>query len=323
MELFPDYDQRTLPKVRDSMTYLYFEHCLVEQEGSSIAIFTDKERIQVPAASLSVLMLGPGSSISHAAIRTLADNSCIVVWVGEEGNRFYAWGFFESARSARLELQARLWADPQQHEQVVRRMYQLRLGKSFPPHYTLEQMRGMEGVRVRSIYQQCAQHFKVEWSGRSYKYDDWEAANPVNRAISAANACLYGFCLSAILAGGYSPTLGFIHTGKMLSFVWDIADLYKTDTTIPLGFEVAAQNPDRIDRVVRRRCREVFYKYRLRERILPDIERLFDFNLSIPEPPFDWEKDPYRPFYWDPPSPSSPPQPDDKPKPKPEDNDWS
>lgn len=286
-----NYDLRTLPKMRDGLSYAYFEHCIVEQDGLSVSIFSEKERILLPAAALGVLLLGPGSSITHAAIKTLSENGCLVQWTGEGMQRFYAQGLGETRKGGHLELQAKLWADDQNHEEVVLRMYRMRFKKRLPQGLSLEQVRGMEGVRVREAYAIASRETGVKWEGRSYDRNNWKAGDPINRALSAANACLYAVCHTAIVSGGYTPGLGFIHTGKALSFVYDIGDLYKVETTIPIAFKVTAENPPKLESAVRTACREEFHNSNLLGRILPDIARLFDLEHSLAEGEIDWDID--------------------------------
>jgi CRISPR-associated protein Cas1 len=139
---------------------------------------------------------------------------------------------------------------------------------------TIEQIRGHEGVRVREAYAEIARETGIGWSGRAYRRGDWGAADPVNRALSAANACLYGVCHAAIVATGFSPGLGFVHVGKQLSFVYDIADLYKVDVTVPAAFRAVHEGVDNVESRVRRTCRDLFHSSRLLERIVPDIQRV-------------------------------------------------
>jgi len=152
-----------------------------------------------------------------------------------------------------------------------------------PPDITLQQLRGKEGIRVRQAYAAASQEHGVEWRGRSYNRGNWSAADPVNRALSAANSCLYGLCHAAILAAGYSPGLGFVHTGKQLSFVYDVADLYKARITIPVAFREAAASAENLEPRVRRACRDVFRAERLVERILPDIARALEVATDDPD----------------------------------------
>ncbi len=266
-------DLHLLPKVRDSWSYLYAEHCRVDQEGKAIALHDAQGTTPVPCASLSLLMLGPGTSVTHAAVRALAENGCLVVWCGEEGVRLYAQGLGETRSARNLLRQARLCTDRVLRLRVVMQMYRLRFrDEPLDPNLTLQQLRGREGIRVRMAYADASRRTGVPWSGRSYQRESWSAADPVNRALSAANSCLYGVCHAAIVAAGYSPALGFIHTGKMLSFVYDIADLYKADLTIPVAFRVVAAGTSNLEGRVRRACRDAFHQQRLLQRIIPDIE---------------------------------------------------
>src|SRR5579872_310577 len=229
-------DLHLLPKVRDSWSYLYVEHCRVDQEAKAIALHDERGTTAVPCASLTLLMLGPGTSVTHAAIRVLAESGCLVAWTGEEGVRTYAQGMGETRSARNLLWQAYLCMNRQRRLEVVRRMYAKRFAEELAPHLTLEQIRGREGVRVREAYARASRESGVEWQGRSYHRNEWKSTDAVNRALSTANSCLYGVCHAAIISAGYSPALGFIHTGKMLSFVYDVADLYKADVTIPLAF---------------------------------------------------------------------------------------
>lgn len=265
-------DLHLLPKVRDSLSYLYVEHCRVDQEDKAIAILDANGKVPVPCAALTLLMLGPGTAITHAAIRALADNGCLVMWTGEEGVRLYAQGMGETRSARNLLRQARLCSNPDARLEVVRRMYQMRFPDPLEASLTLRQIRGKEGIRVRDAYARASQETGVEWSGRSYRTASWASADPVNRALSCANSCLYGICQAAILSAGYSPALGFIHTGKMLSFVYDVADLYKVQLTVPLAFQAAGAGSQDLEGRVRRACRDAFHTGRLLQRIVPDIE---------------------------------------------------
>ena len=264
-------DLRQLPRFEDSLSYLYIEHARIEQHEKAIAFNDGAGLTPVPAASLALLMLGPGTSISHAAVKALADNNCTVAWVGEEGLRFYAAGVGGTRGSARLLRQARLVSHPRLRLAVVMRMYRKRFPGGLDASRTVQQIRGMEGIRVREAYAAASKATGVPWTGRNYKRGDWSAADPVNRALSTGNACLYGLVQAAILSAGYSPALGFIHTGKQLSFLYDIADLYKADLVVPTAFEVAAWQSASVERQMRIACRQKFREARLMQRIIPDI----------------------------------------------------
>jgi CRISP-associated protein Cas1 len=283
---------RTLPKARDNISFLYFEHCKIEQDDKAIAIFKEKDKFLVPCASIATLLLGPGTSITHAAIKTLTESACEVHWVGQDVLKFYATGRGGSGNTERLQHQATLWADSLQRLGVVRRMYEFRFTDNLPEDLTLQQIRGHEGVRVRTLYSQLSQATGVEWKGRDYKQTDWDDADPINKALSVANSCLYAVCQAAINSVGYSSALGFIHTGKPLSFAYDIADLYKAETTIPAAFEAVADTYFELEPFVRRKCREKFSQYRLMHRIVQDVDRILQFGTP------DEEAEPVC-FLWD------------------------
>jgi CRISPR-associated protein Cas1 len=294
-------DFHELPKLRDSLSYLYVEHAVLNQKDHAIEyIRQDEGRVMIPVAALSVLMLGPGTRITHAAIRTLADNGCSIVWVGEDGTKFYAQGGGETRRSFHTLRQAELSCDPQNRLDVVRRMYQMRFPETLDPSLTLEQIRGMEGARVRSVYYQSSKTHGVPWHGRSYDRGSWGNSDPINRALSAANALLNSLCHAAIVSGGYSPALGFIHTGKQLSFVYDVADLYKAEITIPLAFKLVAESKEKVEARTRAACREKFRETKLLERILPDIDNLLQVDPQEMEQVGDYDNDPALPGpLWD------------------------
>lgn len=265
-----------LPKFADKLSYLYIENAAVDKKDKAVAIHQADGSARVPAASLALLLLGPGTKITHAAVRALADNNCQIVWLGQHGVRFYAHGLGGSRHSRNLIRQAQLVCDPVTRLQVVVRMYALRFDEPPEEDLTLQQLRGKEGVRVRQAYAQASQIYNVPWNGRNYHRGNWDRADPVNRALSAANACLYGLVHAAVVSGGYSPALGFIHTGKQLSFVYDIADLYKAEYTIPVAFAATAEGTGELERRVRLRLRDTFYRHRLMEHVLPDIAHVFD-----------------------------------------------
>ena len=270
-------DLHELSRLEDSLSYLYIDRAIVERDENSIVIIRENERIPVPVSALTVLMLGPGTNLTHAAMRVLADSGCLVIWCGEGALRFYGYGMGETRSAANLLRQAQCCMDEGKHLEVVRRMFGMRFPGIDLSGKTLSQMRGMEGIRMRETYKLLAKKYHLAWKGRSYKLDEWDASDDLNKALSAANACLYGLCNAAIVSLGYSPGLGFIHTGKMMSFVYDIADLYKTETTIPVAFEIATQpRTDPIDRAARIRLRTVLRERRVLKRIADDIATLFD-----------------------------------------------
>lgn len=265
-------DLHSLPKVRDSISFLYLEHCRIERDRNAIIAISAEGKVPIPCASLCTLLLGPGTTLTHAAITALAENGCLVLWCGEGAVRFYAQGMGETRKAKNLMHQAKMFSNPDLHMKVVRKLYEMRFDHPLDPELTLQQIRGMEGIRVREAYRKASDEYNVPWKKRNYKADNWHKADSINRALSAANSCLYGVCQAAIVSAGFSPAIGFIHVGKMSSFTYDVADLYKTQITIPIAFRVASEEPQHLERVVRKYCRDTFLIHRLLDRIVPDIE---------------------------------------------------
>lgn len=269
-------DLHILPRVEDGWSFLYVDKCRIDQDGKSITVWEESGRTPVPCAALSLLMLGPGATITHAAVRTLAESGCLLLWCGEEGVRVYGAGLGETRSSRNLLRQAAAWAYPESRLAVVRRMYALRFEESVDESMSLQQLRGREGIRVRSTYAEASRITGVEWKGREYSRANWKSADPINRALSCANSCLYGLCHAAIVAAGYSPAIGFVHTGKALSFVYDVADLYKTKTSIPAAFAAVQAGDADLEGRVRRAMRDMFFEEHVLERILPNLASLFE-----------------------------------------------
>ena len=278
-------DLHELPKLRDSLSYLYVDQAVINRKDSAVEYVKKDGAVLIPVASLAVLMLGPGTSITHAAVRVLAENGCTILWTGEEMTRFYAQGMGETRKAYHLLKQAELVSHPEKRIEVVLRMYRKRFGDQLDPSLTLPQIRGFEGVRIREAYANASRSYGVSWVGRRYDRTKWERGDPINRALSAANALLNSLCHAAIVSGGYSPALGFIHTGKQLSFVYDVADLYKVDITIPTAFATVAESKGSVEQRTRQACREKFRTVKLLDRILPDIDEL----LQISAMPVDFE----------------------------------
>lgn len=273
-------DLHTLPQLRDSLSFLYIERAVIQRYRQSVEFVDERGRTALPIASLSVLFLGPGTSISHEAVKLLAQNGCSIIWTGEDVSVFYAQGIGETRKGHRLLQQAMLVANPRRREEVARRMYARRFDEKLDASVTLDQLRGKEAVRIRNAYQILSRRYGVKWYGRRYDRQQWDAANPINRAISVANALMYGICHAAIVSGGYAAGLGFIHTGKQLSFVYDIADLYKLEISLPVAFEVVALRLPDVELEVRRRCRIRFRETKLLERIVPEIDELLQIRAD-------------------------------------------
>lgn len=286
-------DLQALPQIRDRMTFLYLEKCTIGRQDGAISVTDERGSVHVPAASISVLLLGPGTRITHRGMELIGDSGVTTIWVGEHGVRYYASGRPLTHRAGLLMKQAALVSNMRSHLNVAKRMYQMRFPDEDVSGLTMQQLRGREGARVRGIYRQESQKWNVPWNGRQYDPDDFSSGDAVNQALSAGHACLYGLAHAVIAALGCSPGLGFVHVGHDCSFVYDIADLYKAETTIPVAFEIAAEQPEDISAAVRRRMREEMMKAHILERMTKDIQSL----LSEGDDPAPMEADVVR--LWD------------------------
>ncbi len=256
------------------------------QDGALVLIDKEGVRTHIPVGGLGCLLLEPGTRITHAAIALAAEVGCLVLWVGEGGVRLYSAGQPGGARSDRLLYQAKLALDDDLRLKVVRAMYKLRFQDEPPARRSIQQLRGIEGVRVRTLYKLIAQQYGVAWERRDYDPDKFENGDPLNRCLSVANHCLYGLCEAGILAAGYAPAIGFIHTGKPQSFVYDIADLFKFETVVPIAFKVVASGKANPERETRLYCRNSFRKHNLLERIIPSIEQVLAAGgIEMPKAP--------------------------------------
>lgn len=267
-------DLQALPQVKDRMTFLYLEHCTLGRQDGAITVTDEKGVVHIPAAAISVLLLGPGTRVTHRAMELMGDTGVGAVWVGEHGVRYYAHGRPLTTRASLLIRQAELVSNTRKHLAVVRKMYQLRFPDEDVAHLTMQQLRGREGSRIRTVYRTAAKETGVAWNGRVYDPDDFTSGDKVNQALSAGHACLYGLAHAVIVALGCAPGLGFIHIGHERSFVYDIADLYKAEITIPIAFQIAAEVPDDLPAVVRRRVRDAMVSCKILERMVHDIRWL-------------------------------------------------
>lgn len=267
-----------LPRIADSLSFVYLDIARVIQDSTGVCAIVDtvrgEERVYIPCAALTCVLLGPGTSITQPALAAFARHGTTVVCVGSGGVRCYAGIISDRLSTKWLERQIHHWCDDRRRLEIATRMYSMRFGARPPSDVSLATLRGMEGQRVKALYRMLADKYRLTKFKRSYDPADWDNQNPVNQALSAANTCLYGIVHAATMALGCSPALGFVHTGTQNAFVYDIADLYKAKLTIPLAFALhASLQPDRD---VRLKLREDLRLFRLLPKIVTDIQVLLD-----------------------------------------------
>lgn len=274
-----------LHRLTDRVSSVYIERSHLDRAENAIAIINRRETVRLSAALVAVVLLGPGTRVTHGAMQLLADSGTAVCWVGEQGVRMYAAGLGPSRGAALLQRQAYLVSRTTTRLEVARAMYAMRFPGEDVSTLTMQQLRGREGARVRKVYRQQARQHGVPWNGRAYKAGDaFAVGDDLNRLLSAANAALYGICHAVIVGLGASPGLGFIHTGSATSFVMDIADLYKAEYTIPLAFQLAARGLLE-ERDARTALRDRIAGTGLLPRIIKDVKTLLaPEGVDLPDP---------------------------------------
>lgn len=276
-----------LSRVQDRVSFVYVERATVHRDQNAITVTDQSGVIHVPAATIGALVLGPGTRITHQGMMLLADSGSTALWVGEQGVRYYAHGRGLSRASRWVEAQAAIVSNRHRRLAVARQMYAMRFPGEDLTGATMQQLRGREGVRVRRAYRDAAEEVGINWSTRSYDSVDFSSGDPVNQALSAATACLYGVVHSVVVALGCSPGLGIVHAGHERSFVFDVADLYKAELAIPVAFQVAATQTEDVPGDTRRAMRDEIHARRLLQRCVKDVQVL----LSEDDPGMveDWD----------------------------------
>lgn len=278
--------RQELGRVGDRFSFVYVERCTVHRDTNAITAADQEGVTHIPAATLGCLLLGPGTRMTHAAMSLLGDCGASVVWVGENGVRYYAHGQSLAKSSRLLIAQARLVSNTRSRLAVARAMYSARFPGEDVSGLTMQQLRGREGSRIRRVYREHAQRTGVTWGKREYTAGECEDSDAINQALTFANAALYGVVHSVIVAMGCSPGLGFVHTGTDRSFVFDVADLYKAQVTIPAAFDAVAEKAEPLSGAVRRKVRDGVVRHRLLERCARDLT-----ELLLPGAEGEWDRD--------------------------------
>lgn len=275
MPVFEKPPLETLTPASERWTPVYLEHGRLEVDDSSVKwIGADRTVLRLPVATLSVILLGPGTTITHAAVRACAQSNTPICWIGAEGMHFYAFGVAPTHDNARARHQADLATDPKRRTEVARRMFARRFPDLDVGARRIDDLRLLEGQRVRLQYQQMGATYGVTWRGRNYSPDNWDLADEINRSVSAANAALYALCTAVTCSLGYLPQLGFVHCAGTLPFVFDIADLYKAEISLPAAFHAVSLNPRHAEDDTLRLLKLRIEETRLLQRLPKDIEEL-------------------------------------------------
>ncbi|OFM28429.1 type I-E CRISPR-associated endonuclease Cas1e [Corynebacterium sp. HMSC072A02] len=268
--------RQALARVGDRISFLYAERCVVNRDGNSLTIMDQRGIAHLPATQIAALLLGPGTKITYAAMALLGDAGVSTVWVGERGVRYYAHGRPPAKSSRMAEIQAEVVTHQRKRLNCARRMYAMRFPGEDVSGLTMAQLRGREGARMKKVYEAESKRTGVYWNRRSYDPNDFESSDSINQALTAASAALYGVAHAVITALGFVPALGVVHTGTDRAFVYDIADLYKAEISIPAAFDTVAAAKGKPTVEVRRHIRDYVVSHRLMPRMVKDLKSLFD-----------------------------------------------
>lgn len=276
--LFIKITRDTLPQIKDRYPFLYLERGRLEIDDSSVKwIDCDGQVIRLPVATVSTLLLGPGTTITHEAVKVLSASNCNVCWVGEDSLLFYASGISPTADTRNLLRQIQAAYDKRSALAVARRMFARRFPNEALSGKTLHELMGMEGIRVRGIYAKKAEEYGVGWKGRNYIPGKIELSDITNQILTSCNSALYGILTSCIYSMGFSPHVGFIHSGSPLPFVYDMADLYKEELCIDLAFAMTKELAGTYDK---HRVANAFRKRVIKTDLLGNIGKDIDEMLG-------------------------------------------
>lgn len=270
------------PLVKDRHPLIYLEYGRIEVDDSSVKwISSQNEVIRLPVALLNTIFIGPGTTITHEAVKVIANSNTSICWIGDQSLKFYAYGIPPTADTRNLYRQVKLAMNESTRLVVARKMFSMRFPNENLNDKSLQALMGMEGNRVRNVYAQKAKQYGLIWEGRKYIPGKQEASDPVNRVLTFANSLFYGIVTSVILACGYSPRIGFIHAGSPLPFVYDIADLYKEYITIDLAFSYVGNKKDIYSRkdIIEEMLGRIVSSS-LMEKFSIDIEKILDVRES-------------------------------------------
>lgn len=265
---------KNTPNLSDCVSFLYLEMAKIEQDEYGLVAIKGANAYHIPVTTFACILLGPGTTISHAAMKNIADAGTFVVWCRRNCEGMYVAGRGRTASNKNLIMQAKCFSDKKLHTKVARNMYKVRYPEAKLATLSIKEMMGIEGKSMREAYERFAKETGVEWNGRDYK-DAFENQTAINQALSIANNILYDICHICLLSIGFSPDLGFIHTGNAESFVFDVADIYKERISIPCAFECAKFGKDHLNERIRKEIHKYIKDTKFLKTFANDMKAVF------------------------------------------------
>lgn len=274
--IFLKVSRELIPQVKDKYPFVYLEHGRLEIDDSSVKwIEATGHAISIPCATVNTILLGPGTSVTHAAIKSMSESNCTVCWIGSDSLLYYATGETPTANTYNLKKQISLYSNSKKKLETARTLFSFRFPDLELKEKSLSEMMGMEGYRVKELYKKVAEKYEIPWDGRNYIPGKINLSDTTNKILTCCNVALYGILLSVVHALGFSPRIGFIHSGCPLPFVYDIADLYKTEVSIDLAFKLTKEmGGEYIKDVVADAFRERICNNNILERSVKDIGKI-------------------------------------------------
>ena len=282
--LFLKPDRSYFPQVKDRYPLLYLERGRLEVDDSSVKyICCDRTVVMIPVAEIQCILLGPGTSITHEAVKAVCSCGCSLCFVGEDCLHFYCHGISPTSDTRNLMRQLSLAYNHELSLKIARELFAFRFQDIHLELCSLQEMMGIEGNRVKNLYREKALKYNCKWQGRSYIPGQQDKSDLVNKRLTFYNALLYGLCTSTIVSLGFSPYFGFIHKGSPLPMTYDFADLYKSEVTIDLAFSrnyiKNFERTSEVDAFVEKCC-----EISLLKRMSSDLVNIFDEELSNASP---------------------------------------
>lgn len=273
--------KKLLTRAKERISLLYIEKARIEQSEYGVQIRQGNKISEIPITTISCIILGPGTTITHRAVSNIAQAGCSICWMGMNQAVFYAYGEPATNKSKNILKQMHYHESKVLHTEIIHKMYNWRYPNDKIKSMTLNKLKGHEGIRVKECYERCAKLYNIDWDGRIYDKFDFEKSDTVNKYISALNNILYAITEAIILIMGYSPAIGFIHTGRINSFVFDISDLFKERLTIPLAFKLTKEygffNRDLMIKEFRKEITE----QKTIKQMVKYLEELFSDDVSL------------------------------------------
>lgn len=273
--IFKDFEN-LVPMIKDRWCPIFLEHGRLEVDNYSTKFITsDGNTIHIPNAMVSCIVLGPGTTITHAAISVCSKTNTPVIWCGEEGLFFYAFGVNVNERCKTTIRQVEMYSNKELNLLVCQRMFKIRFPEVDISDLSIDSMRGMEGNRVRNSYKELSEKYNIPWVCRNTNGFIGIDVDDLNLSLNILNYYLYSLCLTVCISMGYIPSLGFFHSDGKVPFIYDMADLYKKELTFDVAFSTYVDAKKYNKDLLIKNFTEKVTKFKLLEKLPKHLNEIF------------------------------------------------